>query len=250
MGEFGPILLITLLFSTKGAAENAVILVAFVVVAVLAALMAVRGVGRGWGLLDRTLETSGQLAIRILVVMVFALGALADSLGLDLLLGGFVAGVIARVALQGREVAVLESKLAAVGYGFLIPFFFVVSGVNFDLAALLDEPVRLLEVPLFLGLFLIVRGAPALLLYRGVLGSRDRAALAIFSATGLPLIVAITTIAVEDGHMRSATAASLVGAGILSTAILPVIGLRLRAGAPKDDEPLQIPDERVPVTSA
>jgi len=181
---------------------------------------------------------------------VFALGALADSLGLDLLLGGFVAGVIARVALQGREVEVLESKLVAVGYGFLIPFFFVVSGVKFDLAALLDEPVRLLEVPLFLGLFLIVRGAPALLLYRGVLGSRDRAALAIFSATGLPLIVAITTIAVEDGHMRSATAASLVGAGILSTAILPVIGLRLRAGAPKDDEHLQIPDERVPVTSA
>ena len=170
-GEFGPILLITLVFSTKGAATNAVILVAFVVVAVLGGLMAVRGVGRGWALLDRTLETSGQLAIRIAVVMVFALGALADSLGLDLLLGGFVAGVIARIALQGREVAVLESKLAAVGYGFLIPFFFVVSGVNFDLAALTDDPVRLLELPLFLGLFLIVRGTPALLLYRGVLGS-------------------------------------------------------------------------------
>jgi Kef-type K+ transport system membrane component KefB len=212
--------------------------------------MAVRGVGRGWALLDRTLETSGQLAIRIAVVMVFALGALADSLGLDLLLGGFVAGVIARIALQGREVAVLESKLTAVGYGFLIPFFFVVSGVNFDLKALTDDPVRLLELPLFLGLFLIVRGTPALLLYRGVFGFRDRAALAIFSATGLPLIVAITTIAVAEGHMRSATAASLVGAGILSTAIFPVLGLRLRAGTPKDDEPLEVPDEGAAVASA
>jgi Kef-type K+ transport system membrane component KefB len=212
--------------------------------------MAVRGVGRGWALLDRTLETSGQLAIRIAVVMVFALAALADSLGLDLLLGGFVAGVIARIALQGREVEVLESKLTAVGYGFLIPFFFVVSGVNFDLKALTDDPVRLLELPLFLGLFLIVRGTPALLLYRGVFGFRDRAALAIFSATGLPLIVAITTIAVAEGHMRSATAASLVGAGILSTAILPVIGLRLRAGTSKDDEPLQVSDEGVAVGSA
>ena len=65
--------------------------------------------------------------------MVFALGALAASLGLDLLLGGFVAGVIARLALKGREVDVFESKLTAVGYGFFIPFFFVVSGVNFDL---------------------------------------------------------------------------------------------------------------------
>ena len=76
-GEFGPILLITLVFSTKGAATNAVILAAFIVVAVAAAVMAVRGVGRGWALLDRSLETSGQLAIRLAVVMVFALGALA-----------------------------------------------------------------------------------------------------------------------------------------------------------------------------
>jgi Kef-type K+ transport system membrane component KefB len=238
-GEFGPILLITLVFSTKGAATNALILAAFIVVAVVAAVIAVRGVGRGWTALDRSLETSGQLAIRLAVVMVFALAALAASLGLDLLLGGFVAGVIARIALTGREVAVLESKLTAVGYGFLIPFFFVVSGVNFDLTALTDHPIRLLELPLFLGLFLIVRGTPALVLYRGVLNFRDRVTLAVFSATGLPLIVAITTIAVSEGHMRSSTAAALVGAGILSTAILPVVGLRLRAGAPKDDDPLQ-----------
>ena len=188
------------MFSTKGAATNAVILVAFIVRGGgWQPFLAVRGVGRGWALLDRSLETSGQLAIRIAVVMVFALGALAASLGLDLLLGGFVAGVIARLALKGREVEVLESKLTAVGYGFLIPFFFVVSGINFDLKALTDNPIRLLELPLFLALFLIVRGTPALLLYRGVLDLRDRAALAVFSATGLPLIVAITTIAVERG---------------------------------------------------
>jgi Kef-type K+ transport system membrane component KefB len=230
MGEFGPILLVTLVFSTKGAAQNAVILLAFVAVAVGSAVIAVRGVGRGWELLERTLETSGQLAIRIAVVTVFALGALASSLGLDLLLGGFVAGVIARIALKGREVQVFESKLTAVGYGFFIPFFFVVSGIEFDLAALTDTPLRLLELPLFLALFLVVRGGPALLLYRGVLDLRDRTALAVFSATELPLVVAITTIAVEEGHMRSATAASLVGAGILSTAVLPIVGLRLRAG--------------------
>jgi Kef-type K+ transport system membrane component KefB len=230
VGEFGPILLITLVFSTKGAVANALILVAFVALAVVAAVIAVRGVGRGWELLDRTLETSGQLAIRITVVTVFALGALAASLGLDLLLGGFVAGVIARIALKGREVQVLESKLIAVGYGFFIPFFFVVSGIKFDLGALTENPIRLLELPLFLALFLVVRGVPALVLYRGVLDLRDRAALAVFSATALPLVVAITTIAVEEGHMRSSTAASLVGAGILSTAILPIVGLRMRAG--------------------
>jgi Kef-type K+ transport system membrane component KefB len=229
MGEFGPILLITLVFSTKGALSNALILIAFVVIAVVAALGAVRGIGRGWELLERTLETSGQLAIRVAVVTVFALGALANSLGLDLLLGGFVAGVIARIALKGREVHVFESKLTAVGYGFFIPFFFVVSGINFDLDALGDTPFRVLELPMFLALFLIVRGVPALVLYRNVLERAERIPLAIFSATELPLVVAITTIAVSEGHMRSGTAAALVGAGILSTAILPIVGLQLRA---------------------
>ena len=241
MGEFGPILLITLVFSTKGAAANALILGAFVALAVVTAVLAVRGVGRGWELLDRTLETSGQLAIRITVVTVFALGALAASLGLDLLLGGFVAGVIARIALTGREVEVLESKLTAVGYGFFIPFFFVVSGIKFDLSALTEDPLHLLELPLFLGLFLVVRGVPALVLYRGVLELRDRVSLAVFSATALPLVVAITTIAVEEGHMRSSTAASLVGAGILSTAILPVVGLRMRAGRAAVTDPGEAP---------
>lgn len=234
MGEFGPILLITLVFSTKTAIENALILIAFVIVAVLAGLIAVRSVGKNWDLFERTLETSSQLAIRVTVVIVFALAALAASLGLDLLLGGFVAGVILRLALRGREVEVLESKLTAVGYGFLIPFFFVVSGINVNLSALLDDPIRFLEVPMFVVLFLVVRGTPALLLYRGVLAARDRAALAFFSATELPLVVAITTIAVEEGHMRSSTAASLIVAAICSTAIFPIVGLKLRSSAPAE----------------
>jgi Kef-type K+ transport system membrane component KefB len=228
LGEFGPILLITLVFTTRSAAANALILVAFIVLAVVTAVAAVRGVTRGWAMLERTLETSSQPAVRIAVVLVFALAALAASLGLDLLLGGFVAGVIARLALSGREVHVLESKLTAVGYGFLIPFFFVTSGLQFHLSSLTEDPIRLLELPLFVVLFLVVRGAPAMLLYSRVLDRSDRLALALFSATELPLVVAITTIAVEQGHMRSSTAAALVGAGILSTMIYPVLALRLR----------------------
>lgn len=230
-GEFGPILLITLVFSTKSALANAAILIAFVVVAVLAGLLAVRSLGRGWNLIERTLESSSQLAIRITVVIVFALAGLASELGLDLLLGGFVAGIILRLALQGREVEVLESKLAAVGYGFLIPFFFVASGVAVDLGALTDDPAQFLKVPMFLVLFLVVRGVPAMLLYRGVLAARDRMALAFFSSTQLPLVVAITTIAVGEGHMRSSTAAALVLAAICSCAIYPIVALRLRGDA-------------------
>ncbi|MEO7198440.1 MAG: cation:proton antiporter [Solirubrobacterales bacterium] len=228
IGEFGPILLITLFFSAGNPLSSALVLAAFVVVAVVAALFAIRGVNLGWDAFERSLETSAQLPIRVAVVLIFALAALAADLGLDLLLGGFVAGIITRLAIGGREVPILESKLSAVGYGFLIPFFFVVSGIEFKLDALTSHPHQLIKVPIFLLAFLIVRGAPALLLYRGVLDLRDRLALAFLSATELPLVVAITTIAIDKGEMRATTAASLVGAAVLSTAIFPLLGLRLR----------------------
>lgn len=228
VGEFGPILMITLFLSTKRPLASALILLAFVVVSVLVALLAVGSVERGWPLVERTMEGSSQLGVRLAVVLVFLLAYLAGELGLDLLLGGFMAGAIVRYALRGREVSVFDSKLTAVGYGFFIPFFFVVSGVKLDVGALTEDPVRLLELPLFLACFLVVRGGPALLLYRKALDTRDRLALASFSSTGLPLIVAITTVGVERGEMRASTAASLVGAGIVSTSIFPLVGLSLR----------------------
>jgi Kef-type K+ transport system membrane component KefB len=239
MGEFGPILLITLILSTTNPLHEALILILFVALAVFTGILAVRSAWRGWGLIERTFETSSQLAVRLAVVLVFGLVALASELGLDLLLGGFVAGMITRVALRGREVSVFDSKLTAVGYGLLIPFFFVVSGMKFDLDALTSSGEAVAKLVMFFFLFLVVRGTPAMLLYRGVLGLRDRAALAVYSATELPLVVAITTVAVQGGHMRSDTAAGLVGAAILSTLVFPLIGLRLRRDAEgKEDESL------------
>ena len=231
VGEFGPILLITIILSGHNPFLEGLLLIAFVALGVVLAVVSVRSAWRGWPLLERTLESSSQLAVRLAVVLVFGLVAVANQLGLDVLLGGFMAGIVTRLALRGRELAVLESKLTAVGFGFLIPFFFVTSGMNFDLDALGDTST-LLKVPMFTALFLLVRGTPAILLYRGVLAARDRAALAFFSATELPLVVAITTIAVDQGHMRSSPAAALVGAAIISTATFPFVGLALRRGVP------------------
>jgi Kef-type K+ transport system membrane component KefB len=228
MGEFGPILLVTLVLSTTHPAQEALLLIAFIALAVLTGVVAVRSAPRGWGVVERTLEASSQLGVRLAVVLIFGLVALATELGLDLLLGGFVAGMITRLALRGREVAIFESKLTAVGYGFLIPFFFVVSGMNFDAEELFTSTSALLKLPLFVALFLVIRGAPALLLYGRELGRRDRFALGFFSATELPLVVAITTIGLANHDMRVSTATALVGAAIVSTLLYPLIGLRLR----------------------
>ena len=237
MGEFGPILLVTLILSTANPLHEALILIAFVIVAVATGIAAVRSAFKGWPVLHRTLETSSQLAVRLAVVLVFGLVALAAELGLDVLLGGFVAGLITRQALRGQEVHVLESKLTAVGYGLLIPFFFITSGMEFDLDALTGSTEAVAKMFMFVGLFLVVRGLPAILLYRKELGSlRDRAALALFCSTELPLVVAITTIAVDQGHMRSSTAAGLVGAAIISTLVFPLLALRLRRDVPKEPQ--------------
>jgi Kef-type K+ transport system membrane component KefB len=239
IGEFGPILLVTLVLSTTNPLHESVILIAFVALAMALALVSVKFAWRGWPALERTFETSSQLAVRITVVLVFGLVLLANKLGLDVLLGGFVAGMIVRLALKGHELKVFESKLTAVGFGFFVPFFFIVSGIEFDLAAL-GSVTALLKLAMFFCLFLVVRGTPAMLLYRNVLQPRQRAALAFYSATELPLVVAITTIAIESGHMKPSTAAGLVGAAMLSTLVFPFVGralLERAAAAGETDSP-------------
>src|SRR4051812_32261484 len=171
-GEFGPILLLTLVLSTQGELHNALILLGFVALAVTIAVLVVRSSGRVLPILERTLEKSSQLAVRWIVVLVFALAALAFELGLDLLLGGFAAGLITRQVLKTREVPAFDSKLSGVAFGVFIPFFFVVSGMRLDVDALFASPSGVMKLVVFFGLFLVVRGTPALVLYRGILDRR------------------------------------------------------------------------------
>ena len=147
-----------------------------------------------------------------------------------MILGAFAAGIILRLLVQGREAERFESKLDAVGFGLLIPFFFVTSGMRLDVDALVCSGRALVELPAFLLLFLVVRGLPVMLLYRQVLPVRERQAVALLAATQLPLVVAITTIGVEAGHMRTSTAAALVGAGALSVLLYPALALNLVTG--------------------
>ncbi len=210
------------MLSTTHPLHESAILIAFMALALIIAVSSVRLAWRGWPMMERTLESSSQVAVRLAVLLIFSLVALATELGLDVLLGGFVGrNDHPELLCAGERVQALESKLTAVGFGFLVPFFFVTSGMDFDLDALVGSAGAMLKLPMFLALFLVVRGLPAMLLYRGVMDARERVALAFFSATQLPLVVAITTIATQTGHMRPTTAASLVGAAILSTLIFP-----------------------------
>jgi Kef-type K+ transport system membrane component KefB len=228
VGEFGPIVAVAILLTSRDAGVTVLLLALFVAVAVASAMLAAQvHPPRLVRLLRRHLNSTSQLPVRISVLLVVLLVYLAFELSLDVLLGAFAAGMVVRLFITGEDYAVVTSKLEAIGFGFLIPVFFIESGVKFDLGALLHRPRVLLLVPLFALLFLVTRGVPSLLFFRRVLATTQRRALAVLSATGLPIIVVITTLGVEEHRMKPQNAAALVAAGMLSVLIYPVIGLGL-----------------------
>jgi Kef-type K+ transport system membrane component KefB len=230
VGEFAPILAVAVLLDRRNPEVTSALMFAFVFVAVAAALAAARPhPPKVVRLLHRHVNSSAQLPIRISVLLIASLVLLAFELGLDVLLGAFAAGIVVRLLIRGEDTAVVRGKLEAIGFGFLVPIFFVVSGMQLDLHALFATPTALLRVPLFLALLLVVRGTPALLLYRRDLPRRELVPLALCSATGLPLIVVITTIGVAEGSMRPVNAAALVAAGVLSVLLYPTLA-RKRLG--------------------
>ncbi|MFJ6485745.1 cation:proton antiporter [Streptomyces sp. NPDC091682] len=235
VGEFGPIIAMSLLLSGRAPAGSAALLAAFALLTAGALLWALRPkppwLSRG---IAKTLHSSAQFAVRLVLLLLVAMLALSEVLGLDMLLGAFAAGLITRLVLQGaapESGPVVLSKVEAMGFGFLVPLFFVVTGIEFDLEALLSGGRELALLPVFLVLFLVVRGLPIRLLAPRDLGRDERSALVLFGSTALPLVVAITTLGVEDGMMTSGEAAALVGAGMVSVLVFPLLGLRLLARA-------------------
>ncbi len=228
LGEFGPIVTIAVLLGGHQPSQSSLLLVLFVVVAVGAAKLAAQPkTPRLVRFLQTNLNTSAQLPVRLSVVLIVVLLWIANSLGLDVLLGAFTAGIVVRLGIKGPDEETIRIKLEAIGFGFFIPIFFVVSGMQFDLDGLVSTPRSLLILPATLGLFLLVRGLPVFLFYRDELEPDQRWPFALFSAAALPLVVAISQIGTSTGRLAPSSAAALVGAGILSVMIYPLIAFSL-----------------------
>src|SRR5256885_3434928 len=238
VADFAAIVLLSLFFSTSGGSTGAklVLLVAFVAV-VVATWLAVTTAGRSMrlaGVLVRLQDTTAEIRVRFAVLLLVAFTVLAKQFGLESILGAFLAGAI--VGLVDRDSSShpnFRTKLDAIGYGFLVPVFFVSSGIRLDLTGLLHSPSALVRVPVFLLALLVVRGVPALLGLRAN-GTRSTLALGLLQATSRPFIVTATQIGVTLGKITPVTAAALVCAGLLSVLIFPLLALTLlRQGGPE-----------------
>jgi Kef-type K+ transport system membrane component KefB len=233
MGEFGPIVLIALVLS-PGDGERGIalgIMLFFTVIIVAGAYVALRfRPPRVILLLQEKMHTSAQLPVRLAILVLASLVILARNLGLDAILGAMAAGILVSLASPGEHGEALRQKLEGIGFGFFVPIFFVTTGLRYEAQALISSRLALLQLPTFLGLFVVVRGLPALLVRRE-LDLRSRLALGLLSATELPLVVAIAEIGVSSGRLKQETAASLVGAGMASVLLFPIVALALRRAA-------------------
>jgi Kef-type K+ transport system membrane component KefB len=231
VADFAAIVLLSLLFSaTEGSTGSRLVLVAAFGVLVAATGLAVSRAGRSMRLgdvLTRLQDTTAEIRVRFTVLLLVAFTALAERFGLESILGAFLAGVIvSTVDRDSTSHPHFRAKLEAIGFGFLVPVFFVSSGVRLDVQGLLADPSALLRVPVFLAALLVMRGVPALVNLR-VLGRGQTLAAALLQATSLPFIVAATQIGMELGRISTVTGAAMVSAGLLSVLLFPGVALTL-----------------------
>jgi Kef-type K+ transport system membrane component KefB len=226
IGEFGPVLAISLLLSTKSFWMALLSVLLFGAVAfVFAKAPTLLRTNRVMAVIERGQETSAQTAVRLTALLLVALLAIAEDFGLDVVLGAFIAGIITKQLVPADEQSGLQTKVEGIAFGVFIPIFFIVSGARLDISSILANPSLLL---VFLVLLLIVRGVPQFFLYRRAIPhAKERAGFSLYVATALPIIVAVTSVELASGIMRPSVAAALVGAGALSVLVFPLIAQRL-----------------------
>lgn len=244
LGEFGPIVLISLLLtSTRGPVPTILFILAFgaLVALWMWALRRYR-FPRLVRVLEAGLNNPSQLPIRLALLVVIFFVFVAVDAGIDPLLGAFCAGLVVRQALganrEARLVRLFEGKIEAVGFGFLVPVFFIVSGMKIDLQAMIASPWSFALIPAFALAFLLCRGLPVFLAYRSTMGQDGAKRLALLAASAISLVTVVAGIGQSSGALSPALAAAFVVGGLVTVSIYPVLALRgVEVTAPDASDP-------------
>lgn len=226
-GELGPVIAMALLLSSRAEWKTVLILVAFIGVAVLAGAFSAKAKKAGGAVfrfLTANANTTAQTAMRVTVLLLVALVALSAIFDLDIVLGAFAAGFVLRYVIPEGDHD-LEMKLDGIAYGFLIPVFFIASGAKINLSAVFTQPALLVG---FIFMLLLIRAVPIFIALSTGKDTRDmspnsRLTVALYCTTALPIIVAVTSVAVKVGAMPQDTASVLVSAGAITVFLMPFL---------------------------
>ena len=233
IGEVAPIVAVSLALSQRYTTlEEFGFLVVFLLLVGLAAAVGLAArPPRVVALFDRTMHASTQLPVRFTLFLVTALFVMATEFGFEGILGAFAAGMVVGLATRGEEGETFRVKIDAVCFGWFTPFFFVGTGLGFDLGALTREPRTMLMTPAFVLLFLVVRGLPVLL-YRDAIPRAARLPFALYSSVAsLGLVVVIAQIGLRTSAMSPDVAQALIGAALCSLLLFPVVATLLSRGS-------------------
>ena len=237
LAEVATIMMLSLLFSatSKTSADRLASLAMFL--ALLAAIGLALGRIRNLTFLDRMLDRledrSAQLRVRAALTLALAFAVLASRFGFASILGAFAAGLLVRtIDLTGRAPhPQFQVKLEGIGFGFLVPVFFITTGIQFDARALVSSPAAIAQIPLFLAALLVVRGVPALL-YARRFGKRRARVAGLMQATSLTFVIVAAQIGLAAGQITQTTGAALLAAGLLSAALFPAAALKMLPAEP------------------
>ena len=226
-GELGPVLAMSVLLSARSSVQTLMILAAFLVVCVVLAAVPARSRRLGnrfFRFIQNRADTTSQTFVRLTVFILIVLVAFTAIFDLDIVLGAFAAGFVLRFIIPEGD-HTLESKLEGLAYGFLIPVFFCVSGAKIDLSAVAANPLMLAG---FIVALLVIRAVPIAIAMRLCPLTRDvtphgRTTVALYCTTALPIIVAVTSVAVSAGAMGQDMASVLVAAGACTVFLMPLL---------------------------
>ena len=235
VAEFAAVVLLAVVFSTGGSRVGSVVLLlGLALLAVTVTILGRRAAAlrRVSGIVDALSGGTVQLRVRLSVALVVCFAALAERAGLEVVLGAFFAGGILNVLDGSMRDPAFRGRLDGLGYGFLIPTFFVTSGARLDFSALALWPDALLLVPVLVLVLFVVRAGPAVLLLREQ-GGRARAGSGLLCATSLPFIVTATQVGVATGRLEPSSAAALTTAGLVGVCVFPALGVPLLRARPR-----------------
>lgn len=233
IGEVGPIVASSLVLANRYTSmqEFGYLLALLALVGLAAAV----GIGarppRLLAMLSRMLQSSTQLQVRLALLLMGAFVVLSVRLGFEGILGAFAAGMVVGLATRDEGGRVFREKMDAVGFGWFTPFFFVGTGIEFDLGALTRDATTIVLLPAFVLLFLLVRGLPTLLYRRDLGAGEQRSFACLASVPSLGLVVVITQLGLLARSMNADIAQAMVGAALLSLLVYPLLAQLVSSGS-------------------
>ncbi len=184
----------------------------------------------GMQLMNSIAQNTAQIDVRGSFVIGLGFIALAEYLGVEMILGAFLGGSLISL-LSGKGSADLHRRLDVFGYAFFIPIFFVMVGVRFDLAAVLGSPRTLLLVPLLLFLAYAIKFIASLFL-RLTFSWRETLAGGALLSSRLSLIIAIAAIGLDLGGIDQATNSAIILVAIVTCTVSPLLFNRIMPPSP------------------